>query len=634
MPKKLTAMSDDDLCSQISEWYRDAKDKSKDWRVEAKVHYDAYAGRQWKQDEQAAMEEELRQAVTFNRIGPLVDAVVGYQINNRQEVRYLPRQIGDTQVSEVLSGAGAWIEDEANTEDEEEEIFFDLLVTGMGWSEARMSYDEDMDGQLIPGERFSLLEAYWDNNAKRRNLADSKWRGRGRWMRRDDAEYRWPDLGKYSFSNDEFMWEEEDEQDEPHNAARAHFYENDSRQWYNRHKDEIFVFQCQWYELTPIVRVGDPSGRILELSENKFSKLKDHIEAQGIPFVRQQKKTFHQAFIAGPVVLERGDCTWKEGFTLMSVTGKRDAQKNQWFGLVRGLVQPQMWSNKFLSDLQDMIVSNRQGGAYVEQSALINPRDAEVDWNASNPLILLQDGALQRGAVQDRTPPPLPPAVDRMIEWSLQAIPSVSGINQEFMGYANRDQPNVLEVQRKRSAINVLAPLFSSIRKYRKDRARAMLAMMREYLNDGRLIRVVGGDGSEKFIPLAMDPDTEDYDIVIDESSSSPNQKEETFTVLMSMAPFLQQAGIMPPMEALDYMPLPSSLVSAWKEQLNPKEPNPEAQKQAQILEFAATSEAQKDQADAQYKGAQAKKAAAEAETQELINMAVKNGIISVDEVT
>src|SRR6056300_1353576 len=111
MPKKLTALNDDDLCNQISEWYREAKDKSRDWRVEAKEHYDAYAGRQWTQDEQAAMEEELRQAVTFNRIGPLVDAVVGYQINNRQEVRYLPRQIGDTQVSEVLTGAGAWIED-------------------------------------------------------------------------------------------------------------------------------------------------------------------------------------------------------------------------------------------------------------------------------------------------------------------------------------------------------------------------------------------------------------------------------------------------------------------------------------------------------------------------------------------
>lgn len=634
MPQRLSKMDDDDLLKQIHDWHQDAKDRSKDWRTESKKNYDCYAGRQWTDDEVSAMEEELRNPVTFNRIGPLVDAVVGYQINNRQEVRYLPRQVGDTQVSEILSGAGAWVEDEANTDDEEEEVFTDLLITGMGWSECRMSYDDDLDGQLIPGERFSPLEAYWDGNSKRRNLADSKWRGRGRWMRRNDAEYRWPQLSKWQFTNDEFVWQDEESQDEPHNASRAHFYEKDARQWYNKHKDEVFVFQVQWWEFVPVWRVGDPSGRILELSENKYEKLKSAIKERGINAVRQMKKEYKQAFVCGPAVLERGPCPWAEGFTLMCVTGKRDAQKNSWFGIVRNLVQPQMWSNKFLSDLQDMIVSNRQGGAYVERSALVNPRQAEEQWNTANPLIVVEDGALSRGAIQDRQPPALPPAVDRMIEWSLQAIPSVSGINQEFMGYAQRDQPNVLETQRKRSAMNVLATMFSSLRKYRKDRARAMLAMMREYLSDGRLVRVVGGDGTERFLPLAMDPATEDYDIVIDESSSSPNQKEETFSVMMAIAPFLQQSGIMPPMETLDYLPLPASLIATWKEQLNPKEPNPQAQRQAQIVEFAATSEAQKDQADAQYKAAQAKKAAAEAETQELINLAVKTGILAVDEVT
>lgn len=634
---RLSTADESDALEQFRKWFQSAKDASKDWRGEAKTCRDFKAGNQWDQEDVALMEEELRNPVTFNRVDPLVEAVSGHQINNRQEVRYLPRQMGDVQVSEVLTGAGSWVEDEADTEDEEEEIFEDLLVTGMGWSEGRMDYSENPDGQLIPGEWFDCLEAYWDANSKRRNLADTKWRARGRWIDRSDAEMRWPKLKKWTFDTDAGEWQSDDEsRDEPHNAARAHFYEKDARQWYNKHEDQVFILQFQWWEFEPIYRIGDPSGKILTLSENKFTKLKELYEKQGeeftAPHIRQMKKKFFQAFIAGPTILERKPNIWDEGFTLQCVTGKRDAQKKMWYGIVRPLIEPQKWSNKFLSDLQDMIVSNRQGGAFAEESALVNVRKAEEDWN-SNSLIVVRDGAISQNKILERTPPPMPPALDRMLEWCISAIPAVSGINQEFMGYAERDQANVLEVQRKRSAMNVLASLFSSLRKYRKDRARMMLALMREYLNDGRLIRIVGGDGQERYIPLALSEEAEDYDIVIDEASSSPNQRDETFSILMSLAPFLQQSQIPVPPDVVDYLPLPASLSSKWKELLSPKEPDPAAQKQAQIIEFAATAEAQKDQSDAEYKAAQARKAAAEAETQELINMAVKAGLVSVEDV-
>ncbi len=619
--------STDDFLEHVRRWYQESKDQSKDWRNEAKMNYDFYAGRQWTVEEEADFEEDLREAVTFNRIGPL--AVIGYQINNRQESRFMPRQIGDVNVSEVLTGAAAWVEDESNTQEEEEDLFSDLLITGMGWSECRMSYDENLDGQLIPGQRFSPIEAYWDPNARRRNLADSKYRMRGRWMDRSDAESRWPELKKHEFVNDEFMWHEDEAQDEPHNAARAHFYENDARQWYNRHRDQVFILQVQWWDYEVVHRVGDPTGRILTFNNARWSKISEYVMERGLPHVQQNKKKYYQAFIAGPTVLERDVAPWPDGFTLQCCTGKRDAQSGDWFGIVRSLVDPQKWSNKFLSDLQDMIVSNRQGGAFVEYGALVDQRQAEENWNTSNPMILVNDGALSRGAIQERNPPQLPPALDRMIEWCVSAIPAVSGINQEFMGYAERDQPNVLEISRKRSAMNVLAGMFSSLRAYRKDRSRAVLYFIREYMNDGRLIRVMGGEGLDQYIPLALDPSVEEYDIIIDEASSSPNQKEDTFSVLLALLPFLTQSGMAPPVEALDYLPLPASFIAKWKESMQPKPPGPQEQMMAQ----AAQAEIGKDHSDAQLNAARARKEMAEAEAQELENQAVKLGIVAIEDV-
>ena len=111
----ISKKSDDELLEQIRSWHRSARDASKDWRKEARDCEDMYAGRHWTEEDKAVMEEELRNAMTFNRITPLVDAVVGHQLNNRTEIRFIPRQLGAVQVSEVLTGAGRWVEDEADT---------------------------------------------------------------------------------------------------------------------------------------------------------------------------------------------------------------------------------------------------------------------------------------------------------------------------------------------------------------------------------------------------------------------------------------------------------------------------------------------------------------------------------------
>jgi hypothetical protein len=589
-----------------------------------KTCYDFYAGHQWSTEEMAEMEEQLRPTISFNRIQPMVSAVVGQQINNRQEVRYLPREVGDAQVSELLTGASQWVDDECDAEDELTEIFQDLIISGMGWSETRISYDEEIDGKIHSAERLPPMEMFWDHTSKRRNLADAKWVMRARWVDRASAEAKWPILKNVEPGEDEFYLPDEEGRD-PHDATRAAWYVNDQKEWYNKHKDQVFIVQVQYWEHDPVYRVQ--SGRLLELSENKFNKMKEQLDLMGIKYVRQLKKKFYQGFVAGPIELEHKESPCPDHFTLRAVTGKRDASKNQWFGLVRGMLDPQKWSNKFFSDIQDMIVSNRQGGAFVEETALVSPRQAEETWNEANPLILVQDGALARGAIQERNPIPYPQGLDRMLEWAIQALPAVTGVNLEMMGFANRDQPNVLEIQRKRSALTVLADMFDNMRRFQKERGRVSLYFIQNYINDGRLIRIVGGNGREQYVPLALDENETRYDIIVDEASSSPNQKDETFAVIMQLAPMLQAAGIAPPLETLDYLPLPTSMIAAWKDQLNPKEQKPPSP-QEQLAMANMQKEVELKDAEIAAKMAKAERDAKEAEAQEIENMAVKMGIM------
>src|SRR5499426_4931716 len=134
---------DETLLRRLKKWERLAKDHWSKWREEARQAFDFVAGHQWSADDKAALLDQMRQPVTFNRVAPMVDAVTGAEILNRQEVRYLPREQGDVQVNELITAADEWARNLADTEDEESDCFADVVICGLGWTETRMDYAED-----------------------------------------------------------------------------------------------------------------------------------------------------------------------------------------------------------------------------------------------------------------------------------------------------------------------------------------------------------------------------------------------------------------------------------------------------------------------------------------------------------
>jgi hypothetical protein len=604
MPEAKTESTDIGFVDEVRERFKQSKTHSNKWRKEAKDSYDFVAGHQWTDQEQQELEEDLRAAITFNRIGPVIDSVSGHQVNNRQDIRYSPRRVGDSVVNEILTGAVKWCDDESDASDEISDAFWDLLVSGMGWTETRISYDEDLDGKIHSAERVPSIEMYWDSSARKRNLADAQYVMRGRWIPRKEAEARWPKAKQLEPNVDE-MWVE-DTFDEPHDAQNAWKYEpNNSSDWYNENKDEIFILQYQWYERQPVWRVVDPiSGELVEIDDSKYQKIKDQIA--DLPQARQIKKKFYQAFLAGPMVLEKGDCPCPDHFTLRCMTGKRDQNRNTFYGLVRGMIDPQRWSNKFFSEIQDIMVSNRTGGAFVEETALVNAREAEEQWNQANPLIMVRDGAISRGAIMERNPIQYPAGLDRLMNFAVSSIRDVSGVNLELMGLVDRQQAGVLEAQRKQAGMTILSTFFDSLRRYQKERGRVMMYFVKEYLADGRLIKIVGGDGLEQYVPLIMEDDTLKYDVVVDQSPTSTSQKEETWAVLQQLAPLLLKAGAPIPPDALDYLPLPASLVSKWKEMLVQRMQSAEQDPEQMAKMMETQAKAQKDQSTAELNAAKA----------------------------
>lgn len=72
-----------DLTLKLKGWYKEDIKKVSEWRKQAREDYEFYSGEQWSQEDMNVLRDQRRPAMVFNRVAPLVNAVVGSEINNR-----------------------------------------------------------------------------------------------------------------------------------------------------------------------------------------------------------------------------------------------------------------------------------------------------------------------------------------------------------------------------------------------------------------------------------------------------------------------------------------------------------------------------------------------------------------------
>lgn len=572
------------------------------WRDEARECYAFVAGDQWSQEDKSKLLEMMRAPVVFNRIGPMVDSVAGSEVNNRQQVQYIPRQVGDSGVNEVLTGAADYIRDNCDAEDEESDAFVDAVTCGIGWTETRLDDTDNPDGD-VRIERRDPLTMRYDPSAKKKNLSDSTWVQREDWMTREAIEAEWPEKAEQISASQD--WGRDDQDEAAHDQTLAWLYEKDAT-GYDKTTGKYRVIHHQWVEQEVFyVALDDMTGQLVEFDEDKFELVTERLAKVGMPpmqSAKKRRKVYKQAWVCGDVVLEESPCPCN-AFSYKAITAKRDRNKNTWYGIVRAMIDPQRWANKFFSQILHIINSNAKGGLMVEEGATDNLARLKEDWAKADSVVSLNDGAIAGGKVMPKPVANIPGEIGRMLEFSISSLRDTTGINLEMLGMADRQQAGVLEAQRKQSAMTVLASLFDSLRRYRKEQGRLLAKFIRDYLSDGRLVKIVGGDGTERYIPLLRQEGTFEFDVVVDEAATTSNTKERTFAILMQLMPTLSQLGIPFSPELLEYTPLPAAMVDKWRQVMEqqsqqPKQPSPQ-EITAQANMIKAQSGAEKSRTDA-----------------------------------
>lgn len=589
-----------ELVARLRKWESLSREKHSGWKKNAKEEYAFVAGDQWSQEDKAAVTETMCQPITFNRAGPMIDAVTGAEVLNRQAVAFHPREIGDAKVSEMMTGAADYVRDNCDAEDHESDAFADLVTCGMAWTETFVDYEDSPEGDIkIP--RLDPLEMGWDPASKERNIADSRFRFRVRSFDKDTfkAKYGQELFDRVLAAQDDSTGDEIET-----NTDVAHDEYRNAEGTTGGARNRITVTQMQWYDLEDGFAVENPqTGSVEAIEPAKYQALVQMSLAQGAmppSAAKHKRKVFYQALYSGDVLIEKKPLACS-AFTLKCMTGKRDRNKNTWYGLVRAMRDPQMWANKWLSQLLHIINSNAKGGLVFETGAFVNQAKAEQEWAKPNSMVELQPGAIAGQRILPKQPANIPTGLKDLMGFAVESLPQVTGINLEMLGLVQREQAGVLEQQRKRSGYAILAVFFDALRKYRKEQGRVLMDYIQRYISDGRLVRIKG-QGGQEYVPLLRQPGAAKYDVVVDEAPMSANQKDMVWSMLMQMMPMLKDAPI--PMDVwakiLEYSPLPSSLTSEISQALTAP-PQPDPMQQLELADKEAEVEQKKSTAALNY---------------------------------
>ena len=241
-----------------------------------------------------------------------------------------------------------------------------------------------------------------------------------------------------------------------------------------------------------------------------------------------------------------------------------DPTDGEWVGLVRDIIDPQRQHNVE----QSVIVQLTQ---LMPKQSWMAPRGAyheKTKWQEQ----VAQPGAMLEYNAQRGKPEPVPvTAIPRhFIDMATERpamMQAISGVNNDLMGLRVAGDAAVSMDMRQKASRTVLAEYFDNFRQTKMVLGKVLLAYIQAYITPGRIIRVLGPEGPEN-VALTQDMTIGDYDLKVDETNASVNDRIASLNILQTTLPAMAKAGVPIPPDIWDLMPLPPQIRAACKRQM------------------------------------------------------------------
>jgi hypothetical protein len=556
--------------ADLRRWFEDAVQARRDWDKVASSDYEFYYGKQWPNDVNP-LNEGGRPNLTLNKIKAVVNAVIGYQTQNRYEPHFLPRTARDNKLAEIRKAVTKYILDQCDYSDIETRIFQDMIIGGIGWLYVGYKYDAFYPEGSMDIRRVSPFDVYVDPEARELDLSDAEFVTYATWQSKGKVARMFPEWADAIYG----MEDDDDISEDP--MAKPESSRPTTWMLYSKKKVRLCTCWYKTYETTEYIEDGQggliPAPVNANIPKNMIAKTESREVVRCATFIRD-------------VLLEDIPSPYQNNMIpLIPLIGYFTNEGDVPAGIVRDVKDPQMEINKRRSQILHIINTSAFNGMLVEQGAMT--KDQMERWRrfGSKPGMITEvtPGALEK--IREITPKPLPDSIARLEQAFQSDIKDITGINEEMLGMDGPKSSSGRAIElRQRMAITQISLLFDNLRDfklkfmYRLWGRGSMPGLVQQYYKEKMIIRITQDTEEAQFKtvnqphPIGVDNDGNvlfqtindlsagEFDVVITESPSTPTKRYSDmlqFYELMK-TPLGQVVSQLAPDLFLEYSDLPN----------------------------------------------------------------------------
>jgi hypothetical protein len=563
-------------------WLR-AADSHNVWAKQAKLNQNFKDGKQWTDEQIAAMIAAKRPYLTINRINALVRLISGYQRNNRMDIKYQPSNDGQSS-DQIATLLDAIVKTECNRTDAnwvDSEVFDDGIVTGRGWWDMRLDFTENDLGEivLVAEDPFSV---FVDPDCDDYDLTTSAYLQKSRWVSPDQIFCAFGkeayEMTKNAVNNTVnsitgtvfgLGWEEDITPDRFFGLYGA----NNRMSWRDiwtmdfcdTANKRLRLLDTQTQVTSPQqcfvdLQTGDfqpiPDDWFKPENQYKIQKCLDYAASIGNQLIVGQRpvRRIRWTVTCGDLILHD---SWSpyESYTLIPFFP--DFRRGQTRGVVDDLIDPQREINKKRSSITEILNRSANSGWIYGDQALSAEQEENLRLNGSRPGINIK--------YKDGKDPPkrleaggYPQGLDRLEDKAALDLNVISGINESAMGQIDKVQSGRAIEARQRQAVLALQPYLDNFSRSKKLQGRKWLELIQNHYTEKRIFRITGEDGSlvqtainqkaqNPMVPNAIerinDVTVGKYNVSVDETPMSVTFKEGQFAEALDILAKLGPVG-------------------------------------------------------------------------------------------
>lgn len=531
-------------------------------------------GDQWDEVEKLAFERQFRIPYVFDQIQPKVNSLLGAHDQMKLEPRIVPFEPGDEQASALLNRIVRWADQMNDMETVQREVFYDMVVKGVGVSCVRWAL-EDAVGGYPKVERVPPFQMAWDSNSKQSDISDARWLARVMVMTREEAISEFPEhaeiVRKVGAVQRSQSWSYIDmltSRQQRTGFLNAYSQEGKNLirivEHYEKIQATVYIVCDGYLDAYQEFESADDADMYAKgLVTGYMNEGVETVRADGsdlIEIVEMQKDFVIQNLVIGDKCVSRLVTELPDFPYVVSFCYSDDGE---YWSFVDSLISPQILLNRLASEWDNQIGrSNKQLITVIQQKLAQGWTIADVARERSKTGGVIPVYA--HDAIHERPNTPASPDIPNTINFVMSHMTDVVG-GRNVMGLQENAAESGAAVRERKEAAGVARlPVFVNINRWRRHVTELCMWYMKNYLVDGQLLRIMGESDVQW---VEIDTDVLDTirearaDVSVTESLQSENSKERMFVQLKELFMTLQGAVPADVMLAtmLEYSALPES---------------------------------------------------------------------------